>query len=125
MERLRVRGPRADATRGLAVRPGDPASAAPPGRKARLDGQRQDEAHDDGEERDALDERRRDDHAALDVAGGVRLARDALHRRGRETPDAGTAAHDGETRAETGAQTDQTHAFHAKQPPECPGPLAP
>src|SRR5262245_36666978 len=126
MERLRVRCARVSA-REPSARPGVASRrAARPDRTESLaDGQREDQAHDHGEQRDALDEGGRDDHAALDVARGLRLARDAFHRRGRETPDAGATAHDGETRAETGAQTDQTHTVHSKQPPECPGRLRP
>src|SRR3990172_9941453 len=69
---------------------------------ALLDGQQ--DGHDQGEEGDALDEAGGHDHGAADVAGGVRLAGDALHGGGGQAADAGGAAHDGEAGADAGSE---------------------
>src|SRR5262245_66215578 len=74
----------------MSARPPPPPSAAAassaPQDMALLD--REEDRHDQGEERDALDEAGGHDHRSADVAGGVGLAGDPLHGRGGEAADA-------------------------------------
>ena len=60
-------------------------------------------AHDQGEERHAFDQRGRDDHGRLDVAGHFGLAGHALDGAGADLADAVAGADDDQARAERGA----------------------
>jgi len=57
-------------------------------------------ADDDREQRDAFDERRRDDHLGLDLAGHLRLAGGRLDGAAADAADAEARANGGETRAD-------------------------
>src|SRR5205814_6480735 len=62
------------------------------------------DGHDQGEERDALDEAGGHDHGAADVTGGVGLAGDAVHGGGSEAADAEASADDRESGADAGGE---------------------
>src|SRR3954462_8829537 len=66
------------------------------------------EADDQREEGETFDQRRSDDHVRADAAAGFRLTRDAFHRLSSEVADTLGRTDTNETRAETGAQSEQT-----------------
>src|SRR5262249_36119298 len=75
-----------------------------------LDGE--DDANHLGEEGDAFDQRRRDDHRGADVARRGRLAGGALHRGCCESADAEAGAEDGESGPETRGQIAKRELVH-------------
>ena len=66
------------------------------------------ERDDGAEERDALDERGKDQRGRLDSAGRFRLARHPFDCLAADAADAESSADDGESGTETGANRHQT-----------------
>src|SRR5206468_3041821 len=77
---------------------------------------REDDADDLGEQRDALDQCRRDDHSGAEVADALMLACRAVERRRRKLADADAGADDRETGTDAGGEVCESEGRHFGSP---------
>src|SRR3954468_15239135 len=96
-----------------------------PARRCGSDFDGEDDADHLGEQGDAFDQRRGDDHRGADVPAGRRLAGGPFHGGGGEAADAESGAEDGEAGPDARGEVPERELVHCFQPPTTWMPWAP